>query len=208
MGSFNRGDRGGGRDFSRRPSFGDRRSERGPVEMHRAVCDKCHKDCEVPFRPTSGKPIYCKNCFESNRESDSRRPEGRNFDRPASFEDSPRFAGEAGRQMFEAVCDNCRNNCKVPFQPRGDKPIFCSNCFEAKNAGENRDNGKPQSQSQYREQFEALNNKLDKILKLLSPEAFVEVAKEIEAKVSSQPAELKVKAVKKPKVKKSSSKKK
>ena len=31
--------------------------------MYQAVCDKCKKECEVPFRPTSGKPIYCDGCF-------------------------------------------------------------------------------------------------------------------------------------------------
>jgi CxxC-x17-CxxC domain-containing protein len=32
--------------------------------MHKAICDKCGKACEVPFKPTSGKPIYCSECFE------------------------------------------------------------------------------------------------------------------------------------------------
>ena len=54
--------RGGGGGFGRR-DFNDRPS-RGPVEMHSAVCDNCGNQCEVPFRPTSGKPVYCSNCFE------------------------------------------------------------------------------------------------------------------------------------------------
>lgn len=37
--------------------------DRGPVAMHPAVCDQCGKACEVPFRPTEGKPIYCTICF-------------------------------------------------------------------------------------------------------------------------------------------------
>ena len=32
--------------------------------MHNASCDKCGDNCEVPFRPTPGKPIFCDNCFE------------------------------------------------------------------------------------------------------------------------------------------------
>ena len=49
----------------------DRRSERH--EMHSAICDKCGKDCEVPFRPTSGKPLYCDDCYKSkSREAGSR----------------------------------------------------------------------------------------------------------------------------------------
>jgi len=59
-------DRGGGRDRGR-----DRRSERH--EMHSAICDKCGKDCEVPFKPTQGKPIYCDDCFkDKSREVGSR----------------------------------------------------------------------------------------------------------------------------------------
>lgn len=34
------------------------------MEMHPAVCDECGKSCEVPFKPTSSKPIFCSECFE------------------------------------------------------------------------------------------------------------------------------------------------
>lgn len=34
-----------------------------PREMHKAVCSKCKKECEVPFKPTEGKPVYCKECY-------------------------------------------------------------------------------------------------------------------------------------------------
>ena len=36
---------------------------RQPREMHKAVCDDCKKECEVPFKPSGGRPIYCKDCF-------------------------------------------------------------------------------------------------------------------------------------------------
>ncbi len=36
----------------------------------------------------------------------------------------------APREMFEAVCSECGGVARVPFQPRGDKPVYCSNCFE------------------------------------------------------------------------------
>jgi CxxC-x17-CxxC domain-containing protein len=35
----------------------------GPREMHKATCSKCKKECEVPFKPTEGKPVYCKECY-------------------------------------------------------------------------------------------------------------------------------------------------
>jgi len=39
------------------------RNSRGS-EMFPAVCDDCGKDCQVPFKPSSSKPIYCSRCFE------------------------------------------------------------------------------------------------------------------------------------------------
>ena len=35
----------------------------------------------------------------------------------------------APRQMFAAVCSQCGKDTQVPFQPRGDKPVYCSDCF-------------------------------------------------------------------------------
>ena len=45
----------------RRGEFGNTFS--GPRVMHKAVCSECKKDCEVPFKPTAGKPIFCKECY-------------------------------------------------------------------------------------------------------------------------------------------------
>ena len=54
---------GGGRGFGGgRPSF-----NRGPREMHKAVCSECGKECEVPFKPTEGKPVFCRECFAKKR---------------------------------------------------------------------------------------------------------------------------------------------
>ena len=33
------------------------------------------------------------------------------------------------REMFSATCAECGNEARVPFQPRGDKPVYCSDCF-------------------------------------------------------------------------------
>jgi CxxC-x17-CxxC domain-containing protein len=41
--------------------------ERGPREMFEATCSNCGKTASVPFRPTSGKPVYCDDCFASRR---------------------------------------------------------------------------------------------------------------------------------------------
>jgi CxxC-x17-CxxC domain-containing protein len=33
------------------------------------------------------------------------------------------------RQMFPAVCAQCGKDTQVPFQPRGDRPVYCSDCY-------------------------------------------------------------------------------
>ena len=73
-GGFRHG--GGGASAGRRPGFGDRkfgnkfgggrgRDNRsgGRMELFPAVCFECKKNCEVPFRPTGDKPVYCLDCF-------------------------------------------------------------------------------------------------------------------------------------------------
>lgn len=32
--------------------------------------------------------------------------------------------------LFPAVCSKCGKNCKVPFRPSGDKPVYCRDCFD------------------------------------------------------------------------------
>jgi CxxC-x17-CxxC domain-containing protein len=39
------------------------------------------------------------------------------------------------REFFSAVCSNCGREARVPFQPRGDRPVYCSECFQQINAG-------------------------------------------------------------------------
>lgn len=59
-----------------RPAFGGGR-DRERSEMFEATCDQCGRRCEVPFRPSGNKPVYCNNCF-SGQQGDQRP----SFDRP------------------------------------------------------------------------------------------------------------------------------
>ena len=43
------------------------RPYRGPREMFSATCSNCGNEAKVPFRPTSGKPVYCSDCFRTMR---------------------------------------------------------------------------------------------------------------------------------------------
>jgi len=36
-------------------------------QMHPAVCASCGKDCEVPFEPRNGRPVYCSDCYTPPR---------------------------------------------------------------------------------------------------------------------------------------------
>jgi CxxC-x17-CxxC domain-containing protein len=54
---------GGGRS-SDRGGYGGSRAER---QMYTATCSSCGKEAQVPFQPTSGKPVYCSDCFATQR---------------------------------------------------------------------------------------------------------------------------------------------
>jgi CxxC-x17-CxxC domain-containing protein len=85
-------------DFNRRRDsrgFGGRRSFGGNREMHTATCSACQKECQVPFKPTGARPVYCSECYTKNGGGrDTRRSSG--FDdrneRPnfRKFNDAPR----------------------------------------------------------------------------------------------------------------------
>lgn len=81
-------------------------------------------DCGSPFTFTSGEqefhaskgftnpPGRCPDCRAARR---TQRDGG-------SYSSGP-------REMFTATCATCGNEARVPFQPRGDKPVYCSDCF-------------------------------------------------------------------------------
>jgi CxxC-x17-CxxC domain-containing protein len=46
---------------------GDFRRDQGPREMHKATCAECGNECEVPFKPSGDRPVYCRECFNKHR---------------------------------------------------------------------------------------------------------------------------------------------
>ncbi len=42
--------------------------------------------------------------------------------------------GGAQRQMYPAVCAECGQNTEVPFEPRGDRPVYCLDCFSKRSS--------------------------------------------------------------------------
>lgn len=59
--------RGGGRRFGGNTGFRRNNFNQEPREMHKAICSDCKQDCEVPFKPTEGKPVYCKECYSKHK---------------------------------------------------------------------------------------------------------------------------------------------
>lgn len=89
----------GGRGSFGRKSFGDRggRDDRGDREMFEATCSECQKTCQVPFRPTGEKPVFCSECFGANGGRDGGRSFGRGFDGRSDRGDRGGFDRGAGR---------------------------------------------------------------------------------------------------------------
>ena len=125
--------------------------------------------------------------FEQSRERKGRRSSrnrGRFEDRPKRrdsrgsrmFEDRPKGRGrrDSGRrrgrlEMTKVICSACGDECEVPFKPKSDKPLFCSDCFEKNEKGsssmgrsnKNSDNGPSERD------IDIINEKLNKIMKAL-----------------------------------------
>jgi CxxC-x17-CxxC domain-containing protein len=155
------------KNFSRNRDSRNNRERGERPQMHSAVCATCGKVCEVPFRPTGDKPIYCSSCFEKEGGFSSRRRGGGSGRRD-----------KESRTMFSAQCDSCGSRCEVPFRPTGDKPIYCSSCFEnvERNRGDFRNQNKEKNEvtrtdtSMINDQLISINSKLEKILLTLNPE--------------------------------------
>lgn len=76
MGEFGRNRSGRSRSFGKR-DFGGNRFNRERPQMFDAICSNCGKECQVPFKPTGEKPVYCRECFAKMNGGESRG----NFDR-------------------------------------------------------------------------------------------------------------------------------
>jgi CxxC-x17-CxxC domain-containing protein len=90
------------------------------------------RDCGQPFTFTAGEQEFYASRGLMNEPG--RCPECRAARRSAQG-GGARYSGSAGgyggeRQMFSATCSNCGKEALVPFQPRTDRPVYCSDCFE------------------------------------------------------------------------------
>jgi len=97
------------------------------------------------------EPKRCTPCREAKRQrkgpaagGGAERPRGGNGgggERPRGGGGPPRREGGGGgggggggqpREYFLAICGECGKEAQLPFKPRGDRPVFCSECFDKK----------------------------------------------------------------------------
>lgn len=90
------------------------------------------RECGAEFAFTAGEqefyaskglvnePARCPDCRASRR--------GR-VNGNGMYESAPR------REMHPAICASCGAETQVPFLPRGDRPVYCSTCFDRVRAG-------------------------------------------------------------------------
>lgn len=92
------------------------------VDLNCAECNSAIT--QLPFEPTGDKPVYCSNCLRNKRQA-----------RGGSSGGNSRFGGNnmnrGPRQMFDVneQCAECNKAItQLPFQPTGDRPIYCFDC--------------------------------------------------------------------------------
>jgi len=171
MGNFDRNGKRSGGGFGRSFGGGKRFGGGGrPPAMHQATCSECGASCELPFRPTGDRPVFCSNCFGKQQDNAGPRPNRFSDDR----RERPRFED---KKMYDATCSKCGKACQIPFRPTGDRPVFCSNCFIKGGSTGGRNVG----EGEIIEQIKMLSIKLDKILERLVPAVSIEKSEKEES---------------------------
>ncbi len=94
------------------------KNQDGEKEMHSAVCSDCGKACQVPFKPTEGKPVRCLDCFKKS---------------------APKKEYKSSeRTLHNAKCSVCGKACQVPFKPKEGSSVSCKDCYtKSKNSNRN-----------------------------------------------------------------------
>lgn len=75
-------------------------------------------------RGFTNEPRRCQSCRAAKR---AERNGGSGYGGSDSY--SGGYGGQ--REMFSVTCSQCGKEAQVPFQPRGDRPVYCSDCFRS-----------------------------------------------------------------------------
>ncbi len=83
------------------------------------------KDCGKTFVFTAGEQqFYAEKGFQNEPQ------------RCKECRDAKKNVSRGAKEYFTATCANCGCEAKVPFQPREDRPVYCSDCYAKMKAGE------------------------------------------------------------------------
>jgi CxxC-x17-CxxC domain-containing protein len=74
----------------------------------------------------SSDPKRCASCRASRRASRDAGYDVRDIGGPRGYE---RGDDRVAREYFAVICSSCGNQAQVPFKPRMDRPVYCSDCF-------------------------------------------------------------------------------
>ncbi|MBA4182046.1 MAG: hypothetical protein C0506_15760 [Anaerolinea sp.] len=85
-------------------------------------------DCGAAFTFTAGEQEFHQSKGFSNEPR--RCPDCRAARRGSEGGGGARMGG-GSREMFSATCGSCGKEAKVPFEPRGDRPVYCNDCFQS-----------------------------------------------------------------------------
>ncbi len=85
-------------------------------------------DCGVEFVHSAADQEYYaqKGCVSDPKRCASCRATRRAIRESGSDAGAGRTAP---REYFAVVCSRCGNQAQVPFRPRMDRPVYCSDCF-------------------------------------------------------------------------------
>jgi len=110
------------------------------------------RDCGMDFVFTSGEqefyaqkgftnePTRCASCRQQRKAGGGGRSGGRDSYSSGGYDDRESYGSSSSRsgggyssgprEMHSAICASCGKEAQVPFVPRGDKPVYCSDCFQ------------------------------------------------------------------------------
>ena len=74
-------------------------------------------------RGYTNEPRRCPTCREARRERNG-------FSSGGGYNSGGGGYGQREREMFQVVCASCGKDTEVPFQPRGDRPVYCRDCYD------------------------------------------------------------------------------
>nr|WP_281742649.1 zinc-ribbon domain containing protein [Tepidanaerobacter syntrophicus] len=120
--------------------WGKTRSAKMPIQLFKVrgflmafqdktlVCKECGKEFvftagEQEFYAEKGfenEPIRCKDCRDARKKKMNGNGQRKQ-----------------NRQMYEAVCADCGATTQVPFKPRNDRPVYCSECYQNHHTAQN-----------------------------------------------------------------------